>query len=432
MGQESGEWLRFVLVVAGVVAVLGLAYVLGSGGLTGLMTTDPRLSVSIDGDSAAEISSFDFDQFIRIGESITISAEIANRGTVPLDGTFDIEVYDTNNTLQYTYPGPNGTLQPGTHMGREYRHTPHETGTYTLRMQAEMGGTRLQTTRHLIVLEEPEPDVDMNPDPIIIERTRVRYLPPLQPEPEPEPEPKTPGWTVDVPRSVELEQGGTTSIPIQIQNTGEATLRNIELVLQSPKNMALEYDPKIQFAIPANQSRTFMLTASTPEDVRGPHRITYSVSSNRLSRSGEIEVNVVPALTAAQLRGEADRLELMLEDLTQELDDAEATGLDVTDAHERLAAAQTTVAEIYDHIDAEEFDAARNQMETARSQIGTAYQMLFKLRSEQLVVRAPLVRPLYLLLIGAVVVAVLMVGTYYYIREKRNRRPKLLRRMDKE
>lgn len=416
---------ELVLVFAGIAVVLALLYGAGAGSMTGFMTFEREVGVSVVGDSAAEISSFAFDRFIEIGEDITISAELANRGSVPLEGTFEVEVYDENHSLLYTYPGPTETVPPGGHMGRDIQHTPHETGTYTLRMIGDMGGTTLQTQRNLFVLEEPEPDMD--PDPIIIERTVVRYV---QPPPEPEPEPPERGWDVDVMDELELAQGSSTTIPVRIENTEEAVLRNVQMGLASSSNLSVEYDPSILFGIPPNQTRNFMLTLSVGDDVYEDQQLNWNVFENELSSSGDIQVQVTPDVTAEQLQHQLERLQRMLDDLEQELEAEEAAGFDVSDAWEHHQEAAAITEQIQQYIDDEEFDAAEAVIDDARQEIGQAYQTLFRQQSERLVVRAPLVRPLYLLLLGAVAVAVLLVAAYYYMREKRQRRPKLLREQD--
>lgn len=422
------RWQQVVL-GAGAVVVLGLVVLLLAGvepSLTGFLTFPKNVTVSITPSSDAEITRFAFDRVITIGESVNISIELVNTGSTALDSSFEAQVYDINNTLLYTYPGPSATLQPGVIMARDMKHTPHETGTYIIRVRAEMGSSVLQSARFLVVEEEPE---QVEPEPIVITRTRVRYV---YPPPAPETPPPTRSWLVDAPRTVNLTQGSTATVPIRIENTGEAVLRNIQLALRSSGNLTVDFDPKILFGVGTGEVRNFMLTVSVPEDLRGEQEISYRILSDRLGQDGDITVHVVPAVTIKQLEQEIAVLERLADDLEQEIAEEEAAGLDVTGPRESLEAVREAILDARTAIDERNLETVQARIGTARDRIGEAYQKLFKLRSEALTVTAPLIRPLYLLILGAILVAVLMVGAYYYMKEKHEERPKLLRRREEE
>jgi hypothetical protein len=393
--------------------------------LTGLLTFERNVTVSVQAMQGGDISHFDVDQTIQIGNSTFIDVELANTGSVPADATYDLEVYDSNNTLLYTYPGPNRTLEPGSILARTVRHTPHNTGIYVIRLRAEVGGQQLQSAQFLSVRDRPEPDV---PDTITITRKRVRYV--YGPEPEP-PEIPTRSWQVEAPRTMTMEQNGSVTLPIQIRNTGETSERNVRLSLQSSANVSIEYEPKILFNIPAGTARNFLLTVTSDGTLEN-QTITYTVASEDLSHTGETTIDIVPSATAAQLRQELEKLRLLISDAEAELAGLDADGLDVSGPRSDLADVKESVTDIEDYIETEEFDAAQAEIDTARKAISSVFQRLFKLQSEQLVVEAPLVQPVYLLIAASILIAVLMVGGYYYVKEKHEKRPKLLRDMEEE
>jgi len=82
--------------------------------------------------------------------------------------------------------------------------------------------------------------------------------------------------------------------------------------------------------------------------------------------------------------------------------------------------------------DTEDLAAARQQIDTAREDLSDLFQTLFKQQSQEITVQAPLVQPVYVLIVASILIAVLMVGGYYYLKEKHEERPKLLRDMDEE
>lgn len=420
--------LMFVVhvVLVATVVFAGLYIVSFELPFTGLLSFDKNVTVSIQPEQDGEISHFSFDQVITIGNSTFVNLELTNTGSTVISGTYDLEVYDINNSLLYTYPGPTRTLQPGSFMKRTVKHTPHEVGTYIIRLRGVMGGDVLQTAKFLVVQEEPEPP---DPEPTVITRTRVRYV--YGPAP-PEPEPPTRGWRVEAPRTIDLAQGGSTTLPIRITNTGEAVLRNVRLSVRSSRNITVAYDPKIMFGILSNETRNFMLTLTGDNTTREDQSISYTVSSDELSREGETEVNIVPAVTIAQLRDELAKLQLLVQDAEDEMRRLEGDGVAVPEARASLEEVRVRITEANTSIEEENLREAKNRIDSARSQMGEVFQKLFKKRSEQLVVTAPLVRPVYLLMLAAILIAVVMVGGYYYIRERHEERPKLLRDLEEE
>ncbi len=425
--MDWGDGVRVVVQVAVVaVVVFAVLYMVAFDlPLTGLLSFERNVSVSVEETEAGEVSLFDFDQVVQIGNSTFIDVELTNRGSVPLDATYDVEVYNSNDSLLYTYPGPERTLEPGSILARTVRHTPHDTGSYIIRLRAEIGDRQFQSARFLSVREPPEPDV---PDTITITRTRVRYV--YGPEPEP-PEIPTRSWRVDAPREIEMEQNGSTTLPIQITNTGEAVERNVRLLMESSANVSVEFDPKIMFAIPQETTRTFMVTVTT-DGTRQDQRVEYDVVSDELSHTGETRIGIAPTVTVAQLEQELEKLRMLIGDAEAKMADLEQDGLDVSEPRSDIADVKEAVTEIEELIANEEFAAAQAAIDAARSDIGDVFQTLFRLQSEQLVVAAPLVQPVYLLIAASILIAVLMVGGYYYLREKHEERPKLLRDMGEE
>jgi hypothetical protein len=392
---------------------------------TGLLVFERNVSVSITAEENGEISRFEFDQVITAGNSTFIDAELVNRGSVPLNSTYAINIYNVNGSLLYTYPGPTQTVAPGAIMGRTVKHTPHETGSYVVRARAEMGDAVLQSAKFLVVQEEQEVQ---QPDTITVTRTQVQYVyGPAPPEPE---EPER-GWQVAAPETLAMGQNTTTTLPIRITNTGEATERNIRLTLQHPRNMSVSYEPTILFALPPGETRSFLLTVRSGTR-QGEQELSYRVRSEALQFSGDTAVTVTPTQTTRQLQDEVSKLQSLIDEADAKLAAMERQGMNVSAERQRLTKIRELVEQARANADTGDLAAARQQIDTAREDLSDLFQTLFKQQSQEITVQAPLVQPVYVLIVASILIAVLMVGGYYYLKEKHEERPKLLRDMDEE
>lgn len=401
-------------------------YVPFHGGMTGLFafpSQETRLSVLES--QNAEVTRFEFDQFITIGESVNVSVEMTNTGSVSAPSDFDLEVYDVNNTLLYTYPAPDRTLAPGELRNRVIRHTPHETGTYIIRLDAEIGGEIFRTAKFLSVSEEPEPP---EPEPITITRTRVETEFADAPEPPEPSEPPTPRWNVEAPQQATVGEGRSTVIPIRIANTGEAVLTNIRLAVTNSNNLTVEANPKIIFRLLPEETKSFVLDVAAANRTLTDQTVGYRVSSSTgLGGSGEITVDVVPFLTMRQLSQQIEDLESVIVEAAAELRTARQEGLDVEQAAARLDEARQSLDAARDSIGEQEIQDTRENLDATRQSLDRFYSRLFQARGESLEVRADLIRPAYVVIAVAVLAAALLIGVYYYLREKQTQRPKLLR-----
>lgn len=420
-------FLRDVAVVAAVLFTVSYGALYGLP-VTGDLTLTQEATVSIAATTDAEISAFDFDDVITYGNSTDILVELTNTGSVPVSPTgYTVEVYDENNTLLYTYPGEeNETLQPGETLGRTIKHTPHEPGTYFIRLSARLGDDRSSTSAYLFVLEQPGPTPPPDPGTITIVRRTINWVePPEGPAPTRE-------WEVAVPDTATVPEGGRTTFPLTIRSTGTAPVENVRLSLRGPEEINLTATPQIMFAIPPGEAQTFQVTASVPPGMTGTREIGYRIKAARLQDQGGLDLRIVPELTRAQLREEIRNIADLINRTRAEIRAVEDRGIDASGTRAALDTARQELGAARTALDEDAFGRTRTRIEAARDAMDRSANRLNAARAGSIRVQAPLVRPVYLLLIFAVVAATMIVGGYYYIRERETRRPKLLRDMEEE
>lgn len=414
------RYLRDVAIVSIVLFTAATAF--QGHGITGFLTLEQEARVSITGQAAGEISRFAFDDVLTIGESTSIDIELENEGAKQVEPVgYSLQVYDANNTLLYTYPGEqNLTLGPGELHTRTIRHTPHETGSYFIRLNAEFGNDRASTSEYLFVQDEAEP-VPPDPGSVTIVRRSVEYIEP------PEPPAPVRTWQVTEPDTATVAEGSTTSVPVTITGTGNRPIENVRITVRSPEKLNITYTPQILFAVPPNETKTFLLTVAAPEGSRGTADLSYRVRSERLQGRGAIDVSIEPELTAAQLREQIALVEDLVQRARIELEAARSSGVAVAAANASLATAREDLSTARSALASGDFAATRDALTAARGSVDTTFQRLFEAEERTVEVRAPLVRPVYLVLVFSVIAAAILVGGYYYIQEQRTRRPELLR-----
>jgi hypothetical protein len=421
---------EFVLLTAGVsVAIFGLLLV-GVGGMdspSGFLTFEKKTYVSIGPDTESKVSRFGFGQFLTIGETAEIDVELMNQGSVPMNANYTVEVYNRSNVLLYRYPGPTVTLQPGEFASRTVRHAPHETGTYIVRLRARMGTTLHQTGKFLVVSDESQNDTQT----ITLVRKQINWIdPPPLPGDDEEEETLSRSWRVDSPREVVMQDGGRTLVPIRITNSGEASIRQVRISLSSSENITVDYSPKMMFEIPSNETKSFLVDVSARNGTLEDQELRYKLTTPHFARTETITFSISPTTSLRQLRQEVENLEGLMIQLRAEINATARRGTDVGKARTLALEAQGSIADARETLEAEDIRGTRQDIRTAREDIDAAFQALFEARSQPEPVKAPLVRPVYLLLVFSVLIAVILVSIYYYLREKHERRPKLLREME--
>lgn len=397
---------------------------LSRAGITGFMVFERETYVSINEEKDVEISKFDFDPLITIGDDAVVEVEIMNKGSVAIeDCNYTVEIYNINNTLLYSYPSHSFSLNPGAFDGREFRHSPQDTGNYIVRLVADIGRRTYRTSKFLSVVEE----VDTEPEDTVITRKRIEWVE----APEADIEDPSMDWSVSGPESIAVSQGQSQIFTIDIENDGEGIIENIRLSLQSPDNLTVSYNPKIMFSAVPNSTSSFLVNVSSPEKELGNYSLQYRVSSRELeTRWRSTEIEVVPELTLEMLEDRVSELSLLISKARTEARVADDWDLNVTETVENLDKAEVKLQEAEGAIEDEDIGRARERIALAEEKIDEAYQKLFTTRSDVYRIRAPMLKPVYIVLLVSVAIAALMTGIYYHFRKKHMKRPELLRKME--
>ncbi len=380
-----------------------------------------RQLIMIAETTEAIFSRFQFQQDMTIGESIEIDIGFANLGESLMEGEYTVGIYDTRNNLLQDYPTPPVSLEPGDTKERSVKHTPDEVGTYIVGLDGKIGGRELQTHRFLYVREETEP-----PETITRTVTRREYVHP------PEPEPPEESWDVTVPESFTISEEDGGMIPVEVENTGEAIIERVSIEIDSSENVSVEPTPKVMFGIEPESSKKFLLNVEARERELGEELIRLRLRSESLStRWKEIDLEVYPDLTIDQLRSRVDSLHSLATSAKSEIRVSERLGLNVTGPLSKIDRSMDKIEQARRYLDGEEIEQARGEIKDAEELIDEAYRELFVIRSEVFDMEVPIVRLVYIFFIVFVGIAASMVIFYYYLKKKKNKRPKLLREMDR-
>ncbi|MDY6777770.1 MAG: CARDB domain-containing protein [Candidatus Nanohaloarchaea archaeon] len=365
------------------------------------------------------IAMFDFDQIEILGNTTNITVKLANTGVVPVRSKFRVEVYNINSTRVYTYYQPEEVIQPGENRTEYITHVAHRNGTFFLRLRAVIHGEVLLDALTLRVFPEPEqPDL---PPVTIIRRKVVFQRPDVQEE-----EFKIRRWRINAPRRVTIEENGTITFPLTIRSTGEGTVENVMLRASATGNLTVEHSPNILFNIPPNETRNFIMKLHADVGQR-EGLINYQLNARRLSAQGTIGVEITPDVTVEQLRNRLEDLRFLLERARAEIRAAEQAGLNVSQARDRLQDARAELRDAEAALNRSSIPATKVAINDAQQAVSASFSALYEARSRRVQQDLTPVDPMYLLGVVALVGGSLLVGWYYRLKHRFNRRPKLLR-----
>lgn len=411
-----------VLVGTGLIAIMLFILLSSPGPLTGFLTFQPSTTVSVENDTSIKISYFQFDQIINRGNSTDIDVEITNSGSNTVENVnFTVRIFK-NGTALWSYPSRQKTLEPGSFLSQSFMHTPQDTGLYRIRLRIDVENSIIVTGAPLQVNERPTDEATNRT--VTLTRKKIEYIYPEAPEEEA----PSRSWDLHVPENITLEDGKTSTSTIGVENTGEAPLENVRLLLQAPVNITTDYSPEILFSVSPNTTKNFMIEFTPDEGLHGEYDIGSTLHSKRFSQKSTIDADVRPASTLKNLQQEIKNLRLVLADARTRTEVASDRGSDVEKIEKLLDQANESLETASDSVDETDIEGARAAIDTARESLDRVYTLLFQLQGHQISVRAPLINPFYIfvavLLIG---IALLLVIGYYYLHEKHKQRPELLR-----
>ncbi len=413
-----------VLIQVGIASAAVFTLLSSAGPLTGHVTHDRSSAVSIENSTTLEVSRLAFDDVITRGETTSISVELTNAGSNTLEAVnFTVEVFPENGTV-WSYPSREASLPPGTFFSQEFNHTPQEAGLHTVRLRIRLDDRTALTVAPLRVRERPEDFPAAQNGTVTLVRKILKFE--EAPE-EPEPAPPSRSWEVDAPSEVTVPEGGSATTAISVTNTGDATLRNVRLLLNLPENVTADYSPKILFQLRPDTTKNFMLSLDATNGSTGTHQVAFTASSDQLSRDGSIDITVQPTATIKQLQQETRSIRLMMADAQAQKRVAAERGFDVEPIDEALNRSERSLSEASEALQRENVRQAEESIGAARSAIEQAYTELFHIRESRVSVRAPVINPVYVLLVVSVLAGIVLVAGYYYLRKRQTERPALLR-----
>ena len=160
------------------------------------------------------------------------------------------------------------------------------------------------------------------------------YVPPTPPQiPGYYPAPKVPNITINYPEEINMTPDSEYIVLIRVTNTGNLDINNLNLQLESA-TIQTEILSPINFSVLEEGSSVIFTTKfkTTTNIQPGTYYVNLYVSSDEVSRSGTIRVNV----KILELKEEAAELiayySNVLDNLKDDIDKAESEGKNVTEA----------------------------------------------------------------------------------------------------
>ena len=383
--------------------------------------------VNVNESFEGEITAFVYSPALNLTETQNITVEFTNTGTTPYNTTIYISVYIYENeklnlsAQYYDYTVP---LFPGMKKFFKAYYMPPRVGTYYIKVLVHYGSRRMETwgAFSVSVFEVPEnvTEVPIPPGPPagggVVPTIYFAGRPILN-------------LDLQYPEIVDMYRGQTVMIGVRAKNTGNSTLRNLKMYISTPYTIDISVNPKEVYLDP-NETSVFLLSIYVkPGAEVGIHLINFDFVSQRLKKSGIIQINV----TAFEIPREEEIQNRILNNkyLIMELEGqflaALKKGINTTLAERSLNRAKAYLDSAEDYFNLANLEKAMEELDKKDENLKDA---VFQLAHEAFKVYfPPAFSPLWILLIA------ILMGLIFLIiskKRKKKKKPRLLRGGEEE
>lgn len=356
------------------VLALALAVIAVGGPLTGFAVRNGTVDVTI-----APLSSGYFTIFAHepasseVYQRINVTTEFVNSGSETYDAQLLLDVRFGNLTAYANTSDITVSLDPGERRAFKAGFTPVVSGSYWLHVRSSWGGGRVSEAWKAIFVANQSPVYVQLPGTV---------TPPGGGGSQKVISPIAPGMRLEHPRAAHLSPGRSTTITIEVVNTGQVDLTDLQFHLTGSGLLA-DVSPGGILRVPVGERRSFLLQLTAPQAALGSYEYRFTVVSGQASAYGELVVTVSEAAAPVVANEELENCRLQYRDLERQVSELRQLGQLVPDAEAALRELDRIISAAETLIANGEVEEALKRLERCTSSLRTAAVALGVARAPQ-------------------------------------------------
>ncbi len=235
-----------------------------------------------------------------------------------------------------------------------------------------------------------------------------------------------PQLSVDYDEEIRVYRGGSILYDIIVNNTGNIKLDKIRLHLSTTSYVNTTINPKFVSTLAVNETILFIVSIDAFDNTPvGDYPLSFEVISDeaKIEKTATLKVMAEPPSIKDQVYDTILNYRILISEIGREILIADLKGFDTRTANESLTSAKTALENAEELYGSGEYESARVVLYNTKRHIEDS---VFQLAHATLMVRAEPGPLLYIMLLLPIILTAIFVS-YYLAREKRRRRPRLLR-----
>jgi hypothetical protein len=356
---------------------------------------------------------------IEIGNQQNIYTEFINTGTSQVTEKIEVRVYGyVNGTLKPLayYYDISVPLEPGMRRGFKSVFVPPDTGLYYIQAKSSYD-TKVVEVWGAFSVYYPQAQVI----PV--------YVPAPPAAAPPAAVVGAPELALEYPDFVKFYVGEKKLINISVKNVGTAAAHNLKLYISTSSLIDISIYPKQLSALNPNETLIFVISIGIPSTMQeGIYPLEFEVMNDEgIKKSGEIylQVTSVPPPEEEEISQKILNYEFLISEIQQQINSAFLQGYDVSLANKTLSLAKTSLGNAKDYLKSNKIKDAKKELVEVENKIQEA---ALQLASATLYLYKPPAILWWLILLIILAIALAILAYWYW--KRRNRRPKLLQRVE--
>lgn len=388
--------------------------VFSSGVFTGLAPSQ-QLSLNIGSVLEGRITHFSYNYILRIYESVNITLEFTNFGSVDLTERMQIDILDMNLSTITSFYDDQTRLVPGTKRSLKAIYYPNMEGYHWIRARVYYED-RIAEVWGAFYVFPPEIPEELPPVIVYIPTTP---LPPIIITP-----PEEKGFAdmfLDYQKSIEIAQGQSAVIYVVVENTGEVSLNNVMLSLSSG-GLSFDVNPKIIPRLSPKFSGTFLVTINTYENTPvGNYTVFLTARSDEVTKEGEISVEVKRMVVEEELYQKILNYIYLINKVGQEIEKASLEGRNVTLASQHLEDAKGEIEKAKKSYGDKDYVKTREYLGNVKKSLELAVMELALSATPRILYLSPMYYLLLLIILLIITITLIWFLIFYKRRKKKEK-----------
>ena len=403
--------------------------------ITGFTVADVNVASKIK----IRVTSFDYPVYPDLWETINITTEIENSGSIGYDAR--MEIFIKNSTLYELghYYDSLVVLNPGYRRSFRIYYTPTQYGVYYIQLRIYYGTRKMETWGVFAVLQPPVFNATTTTTTVIISEEsitvtgaygdyEIELAEYIKGKPAPKKKPVLFNqMEIEAPEMIEIPKGKTTVAYVKINNIGNSTLHNLKITTDV-ENVSVDIFPKVIMTFPMNTSAIFMISVNAPFRLNsGIYSMDLYISTDEIEVLKKVSLNVTDVNLKDLVFRTLMNYKFMVAELESQLEDASRRGLDASKMLKDLEIIKLDLSV------AEEF-YNKKDYEGAYQKLQEVYPKLQRLMMEIAILSIKRVKvfPILYILLITILIILLLVLLFYLNRRmtKKEKRPKILEKME--